>query len=222
MSLFGFNAKNSTDTVRQIADECRDLQQATTRGELGAKIATLVLRHSPIDIQQMKRNFGKKVEDLSPEYRDELIRKINEHLLGTYQAIRLGNQQGAFGTMNEPVTLLQKSYWDMVAGQCGPDDQKPKIRFLNYLLAAFCMFVQNEPGHAVGTPFPGGDTVKVIDGIYYCPVREMAGDVDAAICPFCPALQTLAIGYLKPPVNATPHQKQEFIRNCHDFHNFNG
>lgn len=222
MSLFDFTKKNSTDACREITGECRLLQLATTRGELGRKIATLVLRHSPTDIQQMKRNFGKKVEDLSPEYRDELIQKINEHLLGTYQAIRLGNQQGAFGVMDEPVTPFQKSYWDMVAGQCSSNDANPKIRFLNYLLAAFCMFVQNEPGHAIGTPFPGGDTVKVIDGIYYCPVREKTGDVDSAICLFCPALQTPAIGYLKPPVNASLHQKQEFIRNCHDFHNFNG
>ena len=109
MSLFGFTSKNSTDTDQQISDECRNLQLATTRGELGATIALLVLRHSPADIQQMKRNFGKKVQDLTPEYRDSLTRKINEHLLGTYQAVRLLNQQGAFGAMQEPVTPLQKS-----------------------------------------------------------------------------------------------------------------
>jgi uncharacterized protein (UPF0305 family) len=221
MSLFGFTTKNR-DTCTDIAGECRSLQQAATRGELGAQIAMLVLRHSPADIQQMKRNFSKKVEDLSPEYRDMLTRKINEHLLGTFQTIRLRNQQGAFVAMKEPVPSLPKEYWDMVAARCTSEDSNPRIRFLNYLLAAFCMFVLHEPGHAVGTPFPGGDTVQLIDGVYYCPVREKAGDVDAAICPFCPALQTPEIGYLKPPVNASPHQKQEFIRNCHDFHNFNG
>ena len=74
------------------------------------------------------------------------------------------------------------------------------------------MFVQGLPGHPVGMPFPGGDKVEVIDGIYYCPVREKANDVDAALCPFCPALQTPEIGYLKPPVNASKNRKQEFIR----------
>lgn len=222
MPLFGFITKNSNDDARQIADECQDLQTAATRGELGAKIAILVLRYSPSDIQQMKRNFGRKVLDLSPEYRDSLTRKINEHLLGTYQAIRLRNQQGAFGPMHEPVSPLQRSYWEMVAGQCTPDDADSRIRFLNYLLAAFCMFVQREPGHPAGTPFPGGDTVQYSGGVFYCPVREKANDVDAALCPFCPALQTPAIGYLRPPVNGSEHRKQEFIRNCHDFHNFNG
>jgi uncharacterized protein (UPF0305 family) len=188
----------------------------STRGELGMKIVVLVLRHSPADIQQMKRNFGKKVEELTPEYRDRLTQKINEHLLGTYQTIRQRYQQGSLGTMRDVVTYMQKSYWDMVAGRCtAARDSNPRIRFLNYLLAAFCMFVLDEPGHPVGTPFPGGDTVQLNDGVYYCPVREKAGDVDSALCPFCPACQTPAIGYLRPPVNGSGHRKQEFIDNCY-------
>ena len=96
------------------------------------------------------------------------------------------------------------------------------LRFLKFLLAGFCMFVQELPGHPVGMPFPGGDKVEIIDGTYYCPVREKANDVDAALCPFCPALQTPEIGYLKPPVNASKHRKQEFIRETYDRHHFNG
>jgi uncharacterized protein (UPF0305 family) len=224
MSHFPFSRKDpgpAQEQCDQITSECHDLAQAATRGELGAMIADLVLRHSPTDIQQMKRNFGRNVEDLSPEYRDRLTRKINEHLLGTFQAVRFLRQQGAFGPMKEPVTPLQKSYWKMVAGQCMASDN-PRIRFLNYLLAAFCMFVQREPGHPVGTPFPGNDTVQLIDGIYYCPVREKAGDVDSALCPYCPALQTPDIGYLRPPVGGSEHRKQEFIEHIHQHHHFNG
>jgi uncharacterized protein (UPF0305 family) len=225
MSLFSFGRKKpegNDGECGRITEECMDLASAATRGELGERIAVLVLRHSPSDIQQMKRNFGKKVEDLTPEYRDQLTRKINEHLLGTFQTIRLRHQQGSFAAMKEPVTPLQRSYWGMVAGQCSTGDGNPRIRFLNYLLAAFCMFVLLEPGHPVGTPFPGGDTVQQIDGVYYCPVREKAGDVDSALCPFCPAIQTLEIGYLRPPVDGSEHRKQEFIDNCYRYHNFNG
>lgn len=225
MSLFAPGKKNPVpdDTRPSIADECRRLRRAATRGELGAGIAVLVLRHTPADIRLMQRNFGRKIQDLSPEYRERLTSKINEHLLGTYQTLRLRNQQGSFAAMSEPVTPHQQAYWDMVAGQC-PDTPDPgaRIRFLNYLLAAFCMFVLREPGHPVGTPFPGGDTVQFIDGVYYCPVREKAGDVDAALCPFCPARQTPEIGYLRPPVDGSDHRKQEFIDNCYRYHNFNG
>jgi uncharacterized protein (UPF0305 family) len=219
------NRKNDdiTDFRLEITSKCHDLKKADTRGDLGRQIAVLVLRHPPSDIQQMKQNFSNKIRNLTPEYRDKLTKKIHEHLLGTYQTIRLRHQQGTPGSMQEQITPLQRSYWDMVADQCsGAGDDTLRIRFLKYLLAAYCMFVLKEPGHAVGTPFPGGDTVQRIDGVCYCPVREKSGDVDAALCPFCPALQIPEIGYLKPPVNAGRHKKQEFIEHCHRFHNFNG
>lgn len=210
--------------VDQIPREILHLKSARNRGELGTAIASLVLRYSPKDIGQMRQNFKEKIRDVTPEYRNRLEEKITEHLLGTWQTLRLMQQQGSFFSMNEPIPPGVNTFWDMVAIQCkdGGDGEGNRLRFLKFLIAAFCMFVQGEPGHPAGTPFPGGDTVQYIDGVYYCPVREKANDVDAALCPFCPALQTPAIGYLKPPVNASEHRKQEFIRNCHDFHNFNG
>ncbi len=212
---------NPADRIRQ---ECADLMAAPTRGTLGEKIALLVLAHSPVDIQQMKRNFETKVRDLDPEYRERLTKKIAEHLLGTYQRIRLDNQQGVYKTMVQPVSGMQKTYWTMVAGQCskGEGGDAPSIRFLKYLLAGYCMIVLDEPGHPVGMPFPGNDTVQIVDGTWYCPVRDKAGDVDAALCPFCPALQTPDIGYLRPPVGGSEHRKQEYIDHMHQHHHFNG
>ncbi len=213
--------KKEGTTISQI---CLDLQLAKNRGDLAERISLLVLQHSPLDIQRMKQNFSNNIEDIPPEYRDHLAKKITEHLLGTYQRIRLLQQQGVFKTMHEPVTDQQRKYWDMAGEQCRHNTREDEslIRFLKYLLAGFCMLVLHEPGHPAGTPFPGGDTVQFIGGIYYCPVREKANDVDAALCPFCPALQTPEIGYLRPPVNSSEHRKQEFIEHCHKFHNFNG
>lgn len=224
MKLFGRKPNSSELPDTPIARQCQDLKSAKTRGELGERIARLVLVHSPSDIQQMKRNFETKVQDLSPDYRDRLTKKITEHLLGTYQRIRLDEQLGVYKTLRQFVTEEQKSYWDMVAGQCGDGNggDVPAIRFLKYLLAGYCMLVLDEPGHPVGTPFPGGDEVEYTNGIYYCPVREKAGDVDAALCPFCPAQQTPGIGYLRPATKPTERNKQEFIDNCYRYHNFNG
>ena len=227
MSFFTTENKSvieSHNPVDTIAGKCKELRLAVTRGELGKKIAALVLQYSPSDIQRMKRNFETSVQDLSPEYRDELTKKITEHLLGTYQRIRLAGQQGSFKTLREPISREQMEYWDMVAVQCSEDNKSdaPALRFLKYLLAGYCMLVLDEPGHPLGTPFPGGDMVGFIEGVYYCPVREKAKDVDSALCPFCPARQTPEIGYLKPPVNGSDHRKQEFIDNCYRYHNFNG
>jgi len=208
----------------KIRDECAILNRIGTRGELGDAISLIILRYSPRDLQQMKRNFGIRIRDITPEYRDQLEMKIAEHLTGTWQTIRLMKQQGVFATMHEPLTEQQKNFWNMVIVQCeaAGTGEGAGLRFLKFLLAGFCMFVLREPGHAVGTPFPGGDKVECIDGVYYCPVRDKADDVSAALCPFCPALQTPEIGYLKPPRNASEHRKQEYIEHCHKFHNFNG
>lgn len=213
--------ENTATIAATIRSDCAKFTSARTNGELGALISSVVLHYSPKDIEQMRRNFKEKIRDVLPEYRNCLEAKITEHLLGTWQTMRLMQQQGAFAPMKEPVPVEVKSYWEMVVVQCSEGDEI-RLRFLKFLIAGFCMFVRHEPGHPVGTPFPGGDTVKYIEGVYYCPVREKANDVDTALCPFCPALQMPAIGYLRPPVNPSSHQKQEFIRNCHDFHNFNG
>ena len=206
-----------------IRDACGRLASLKTRGDLGRAVAALVLAYSPRDLQQMRWNFSEKIREIDPEYRKRLEETVTGYLHGTYQHVRLMAQQGAFPAMTGAVPGCAMAYWKMVAVQCATgEDDEDRLRFLKFLLAGFCMFVQGLPGHPVGMPFPGGDKVEVIDGVYYCPVRTKANDVDSALCPFCPALQTPEIGYLRPPVNASGHRKQEFIRNCYDYHNFNG
>jgi uncharacterized protein (UPF0305 family) len=206
----------------EIAGKCLELGSMKTRGELGQAIAQIVLSYSTRDLQQMHWNISGKIRDFDPKLRKKLEETITAHLHGTYQALRLMNQQGKFSRMDEPLSN-KDAYWKMVATQCSAGDaEKVRLRFLKYLLSGFCMFVQQLPGHPIGMPFPGGDRVQVIDGIYYCPVRERANDVDSALCPFCPALQTPEMGYLKPPVNASRHRKDEFLRQTFDKHHYNG
>lgn len=206
-----------------IRDECEQLMSKNTRGDLGSTIADIVLLYSPHDLEQMRWNFSEKIRDYSPEYRKNLEEAITSHLHGTFQHIRLMHQQGLFSSMQEKIADNAPEYWKLVVRHCTTGrDKDDQLRFLKFLLSGFCMYVQGIPGHPVGMPFPGGDKVEYIDGIYYCPVRVKANDVDAALCPFCPARQTPEIGYLKPPVNASEHRKQEFIKNCYDFHHFNG
>jgi hypothetical protein len=207
--------------AEQISNNCEKLRCMKNRGELGQAIATLVLTYSPRDLETMRWNFSGAIHAINPEYRKILEECITGHLQGIYQALRLMNQQGGFTRLREIPAPGAGDYWKMVAVQCARGGDV-RLRFLKFLLEGFCMFVQGLPGHPAGMPFPGGDKVAVIDGIYYCPVREKANDVDAALCPFCPAFQTPEIGYLKPPVNSSERRKQEFIRDTYDHHHFNG
>jgi uncharacterized protein (UPF0305 family) len=51
------------------------------------------------------------------------------------------------------------------------------------------MFVLDQPGHPIGTPFPGGFTVRQQGDEFYCPIREKEKDIWYSICNFCPAKQ---------------------------------
>jgi uncharacterized protein (UPF0305 family) len=207
----------------EIAGACHRLGAARTRGELGSGIAHLVLSFSPGDLRQMIWNFSHQIADVEPGYRSRVTEKVSEHLLGTYQKARLMSRQGSFSPLQDPPDASAHRFWEMMSGECRePGGREVQLRFLKYLLAGFAMFVLGEPAHPVGTPFPGGDTVQFHDGMYFCPVREKANDVGGALCPFCPAVQTPAIGYLKPPVDASEHRKQEFLRTTYDHHHFNG
>jgi uncharacterized protein (UPF0305 family) len=207
----------------RIAHECSSLSSKKTRGALGTAVAAIVLSYSPRDMQQMRRNFSETIRDFPSEYRERLEGTVIGHLHGTYQTIQRMHELRNFTRMREPLAPIAADFWKMVAAQCSSgDEEQVRARYLKFLLAGFCMFVQGLPGHPVGMPFPGGDRVAVIEGVYYCPVREKANDVDAALCPFCPALQTPEIGYLKPPVNGSEYRKQEFIRNTYEHHHFNG
>lgn len=207
----------------RIAEECARLGKARTRGELGQAIAGILDAYSPRDLQQLRRNFSRTIRDFAPEYRDALERAIAAHLHGTFQALRRMQETRAFDRMNGPLAPVAPGYWRMVAAQCSSGtEEEVRLRRLKFLLEGFCMLVQELPGHPVGMPFPGGDRVAVVDGMYYCPVREKANEVDSALCPFCPALQTLEIGYLRPPVNGSAFRKQEFIEQTYRYHHFNG
>ena len=51
----------------------------------------------------MRWNFSGAIQDINPELRKKLEETITGHLHGTYQALRLMNQQGNFTRMSEPL-----------------------------------------------------------------------------------------------------------------------
>lgn len=217
----GENSRKMEDT--SLKGEFETLKSQDIRGELGKAIATAIKDYSPRDLKRMQWNFSGKIKNINPLYRRQLEKTINGHMVETWEKIRLMNQQGAFSPMKEPLPGNAEKYWSMVRDKCSTGDfAKDRIRFLKYLLAGFCIFVQKIPPHPVGMAFPGGDRVQLIDGVYYCPVREKTEEVDSALCPFCPAKQTPEVGYLKPPRDGSVHRKQEFLRNTYDHHHYNG
>ena len=105
---------NQSANAEKIRSDLEKLKSARTTGELGTLISSVVLLHSRKDIQQMRSNFYEKIRNVTPEYRVRLETKIAEHLLGTWQTMRLMQQQGAFSAMKEPVPVVVNAYLSLI------------------------------------------------------------------------------------------------------------
>jgi hypothetical protein len=185
-------------TIRDIAER---LQSARTKGELGTIVAQEIAGYSLFDLQIIGGRLNSDIEKLPSPYREAIRPYFREQLFGKHHKLLSMDRSGAFGRLTGPIrdretflkfcTMLPEGcfVWKET-GERNPYFQNPKNRLFYYLIAAFTMFVLEEPGHPVGMPFPGGFTVEQRRRDYYCLIRDKEKDVFWSICNFCPAKQT--------------------------------
>ncbi|MBN1195669.1 MAG: DUF2115 domain-containing protein [Methanomicrobiaceae archaeon] len=176
--------------VERIREALARMQRAQTKAELLAILGSEVDGFDRRDLGMINASLSRKVAGLPGSYRERLRATFGEQIFGTHHRLPVAARKGCAN--GDPLHPAFPSYCAMVAAACtqkarGTD---PRPLSLKYLLAAFSMFVVDEPAHPVGTPFPGGQIVDAWDGRYLCPVRERADDVPFALCPYCPAVQS--------------------------------
>lgn len=184
-----------------IRDTVARLQSVRTKGELGTFVARVIRGYSLFDLQIIGGRLNSDIEKLPSPYREAIRPFFREQLFGKHHTLLSLERSGAFGCMSDPICDQEtfQKFCDMLpegcfvwedTGERNPYFQNPKNRLFYYLIAAFTMFVLDEPGHPVGMPFPGGFTVEKRGREYYCLIRDKEKDVYYSICNFCPALQT--------------------------------
>lgn len=185
----------------RICEISSRLGTVTTTGELGTLLAREVSGYSLFDLQVIGGRLKREVDNLPSPYREQIRPYFTEQLFGTHHTMLHLHRSGAFrkmhSTIRDPETF--KSYCEMVPLGCFSwDDGKekgafgyiPYHRLFYYLISGFAMFVLEQPGHPVGTPFPGGFKVEEKRGDFLCPIRDKEKDVFFSICNFCPARQS--------------------------------
>lgn len=191
--------KDSRD-YEEISLSCLRIRNARTRGEAGTLMAQEISTFSLFDLQVIMGRARYEVHRLPPAYRKVAAPYLLGQIVDTHHELLVMCTNGLFSRMTAPISEkeLFDSYFAMVPEGCFafdssreymPQFHSPRHRLFYYILAGFSMFVLEKPGHPVGTPFPGGMTVRKRDGRYYCPVRDRQKDVFFALCNFCPALQ---------------------------------
>ncbi|OPY39133.1 MAG: hypothetical protein A4E35_00367 [Methanoregula sp. PtaU1.Bin051] len=184
--------------IRSIA---KRLCSARTKGELGTLIAEEAQKFSLFELQVIGGRMYADVEKLPSPYRERIRPYFTEQIFGAYHRLVTLHRSGEFCRMgaclNDPAMFVEFCRmlplgcfsWDD-RSERNPHFRNPRYRLFYYLMAAFSMFVLDEPGHPVGMPFPGGFTVEKRNNEFYCPIRDREKEIFYSICNFCPAKQT--------------------------------
>ena len=193
-------------SVAAIRRACRRMQEAATKKDLLRVIVDEMKAFDLHDLELMNARFERKVAGLPEDYRDRLLESVREEIFGAHHRMVLLSRNG--GGSDDPPDPALGAYCAMVAEACTEKarEKDPKYLYLKYLLSAFTMFVLAEPAHPVGTPFPGGQIVDEWEGAYLCPVRDKADDVAFALCPYCPAVQSMEPTF--PEMRARRHERR--------------
>jgi len=196
-----------TEESGMIRDAALRIRIARTRGELGTILVHEVQQYTLFDLQIIGGRLYNEIEKLPSPYREAIRPYFNKQLFGKHHELLALHRSGAFLVMDKPLTdpeTFQK-FCDMLpegcfayndTGERNPYFRNPKNQLFYYLIAAFSMFVLDEPGHPVGMPFPGGFKVEQRGRDYYCLIRDKEKEVFSSICNFCPAKQTEESGGL--------------------------
>ncbi|MDK2974294.1 MAG: hypothetical protein PWP08_665 [Methanofollis sp.] len=170
-----------------------------TRGELGTAIAEEAARFSMYDLQRIGGGIKREVEALPEPYRRRVRPYFEEQIFGAYHRLLCRYRSGAFARMDEPIPDRERfsAFVALIPDGCldrkrsGTDIgfNTPLETFFYYLVTGYAMFVEDGPGHPVGTPFPGGFAVERRGKEYYCPIRDKETEVPFSICNVCPAKQ---------------------------------
>lgn len=192
---------SKTNSPEERIDEAvAKLRAAGTKGELGGAISSEILKYSLYELQVIGGKVRQEIDKLPLPYREKVRPYFQQQLFDIYNRLMSMQRSGDFSKMTEKVKdpVLFGEYLDMIPGGCFNDPETtgtdfnfedPVKALFYYLLSCYAMFVLDEPGHPVGTPFPGGFAVEKRGDEYYCPIRDKEEEVPFSICNFCPARQ---------------------------------
>jgi len=189
------------DARAGICEAAGRLAVARTKGELGKILAREIHNYSLFDLQIIGGRLNSEIEKLPSPYRENIRPFFREQLFGAHHRLLAMERTREFDRLSSPLRDPDsfRDFCAMIAEGCfswndaserNPYFRNPKNRLFYYLMAAFTMFVLDEPGHPVGMPFPGGFTVEKRGADFYCLIRDKEKEIPWSICNFCPARQS--------------------------------
>lgn len=195
-----------------------ELSRISRKGALLSALKEKGQLYSPEDLELMLNRYAKKLENVPKDYGDSLLYYARIQIVDGYHRMMTDELSEIRGAV--PLASSWKKFTADAKAAASKGTSGDRLRSLKYLIAAYTVYIREEPVHPVGMPFPGGFSVELYDGEYYCPVRAVWNDIDDAFCKFCPAIQSRERDLLLSKSERDIVTKKEKLNNY--FYNFKG
>jgi len=184
-----------------VKNAAEKLSIARTKQELSRILMKEISIYTLSDLQVIGGRLHTEIIRLPRSYREKVGPYLIDQVLGGYHRLMTLNRSGRLHAMDGPISDLEtfRRYCEIIPEGCSqwndtalrmPVPYTVRHRLFYYLIGAFTMFILEQPGHPVGTPFPGGFKVEERNGIFYCLIRDKEKEVPYSLCNYCPAVQS--------------------------------
>lgn len=120
-------------------------------------------------------------------YREEYIERFSKAFFARIKDVK-DDKRSYEGYIN--VKKL-KEFLEVLKMQHEEAESREELCFLKIarVIALYTTFIREESIHPVGTKFPGGFSLRQVNGKYLCPVKVKQMKNPSALCRFCVSVQ---------------------------------
>jgi len=164
-----------------------NFKEKITKNEL---LKVLKKEARSIHIQDIMRasNFLREDAQFMPSReRDEYIARFTKAFFTRIKDIK-DDQSEYSGDVNLEKLREFLKVQDKQAHNSHNDDEICFHRIAR-VVSTYTTFIREESIHPVGTRFPGGFSLRYVNGVYLCPVKDKQKDTPSALCRFCVSVQ---------------------------------
>lgn len=180
------------DDLKSIADNERDIDINKLMVILKTEASKMTMKDL-MDISVLLREDFKYVQE---KYRNHYLELYVKNFLLRTKEIKKDTEDYSNTSINkqeflEAIAMLEAPIYDE---EIDYEEQYDKsggeyFQIVYVIISLYTTFILNEPIHPVGTTFPGGSKVRLMDDTYFCPVRDAQSKSPNAVCGFCIAQQ---------------------------------
>ena len=135
----------------------------------------------------LRRDLWRQARYIHPKrYRESILKTLQRAIV---ERLRRARELRPEDLPDEPIEGYDEFLRVVREYSEDPDYDSPLLLLYEGLLAAYAVFIEEEPVHPPGTTFPGLGSVREEDGTYYCPLKRLREDQPGSFCSICPAEQ---------------------------------